>query len=173
MFTNLKGFKDALMATITSKYLISPSSATIFTSELPSNFTTPVGTGANTPQPGMPMMQQPMMNMGSSQVNPLLLQATTGMNPAYQQLQPNNPYIQHQLPTLHSGHSQSPTSIKVAKMPEYFPEWKDAGFDEAAFLGAQIAAKVVFIIDQGSSKGFLMRSDYNELGPSGIHDCSL
>lgn len=82
-------------------------------------------------------------------------------------------------PSLHQSHrgfSQSPTSIKTVKPPEYFPEWKDpsvSGMEEASFLGAQVAAKVVFIVDQGNSKGFLTRSEYNELGPTGIHDCAM
>lgn len=66
--------------------------------------------------------------------------------------------------------------MKIVKAPEYFPEWKDpsvAGMEEASFLGAQVAAKVVFIVDQGVSKGFLTRSEYNELGPEGIHGCAL
>lgn len=49
----------------------------------------------------------------------------------------------------------------------------NVGMEEATFLGAQVAAKVVFVIDQGISKGFLSRVEYNEAGPSGIHDCSL
>lgn len=76
----------------------------------------------------------------------------------------------------HRGYSQSPTSIKTVKPPEYFPQWKNpavAGMEEASFLGAQVAAKVVFIVDSGNSKGFLSRSEYNELGPSGIHDCAM
>lgn len=74
------------------------------------------------------------------------------------------------------GITQSPTSMKTVKAPEYFPEWKDpsvAGMEEASFLGAQVAAKVVFIVDQGVSKGFLTRSEYNELGPEGIHSCAM
>ena len=71
------------------------------------------------------------------------------------------------------GHGQTPTSIKCAKMPEYFPEWKDAGTEEAGFLGAQVAAKVVFVVDQGLSKGFMSRTEYNELGPTGVHECCL
>lgn len=75
------------------------------------------------------------------------------------------------------GISQSPTSQpKTVKPPDYFPEWKDpsvAGMEEAAFLGAQVAAKVAFIVDQGVSKGFLTRSEYNELGPEGIHGCAM
>ncbi|KAH0566293.1 hypothetical protein GP486_000319 [Trichoglossum hirsutum] len=160
------GFKDALVAVLNSKYLISPSSATIFTSELPSNLSTPLATGANTPQPQLPGMSH------SSNVNPLLLAATTASNPA---LNPAASAIshQHQQHNLHSSHGQTPTSIKLAKIPEYFPEWKDAGFEEASFLGAQVAAKVVFVVDQGISKGFMTRVEYNELGPSGIHECSL
>lgn len=76
----------------------------------------------------------------------------------------------------HRGHSQTPTSIKTVKTPEYFPEWKDAhvsGMEEAGFLGAQVAAKVIFVVDQGLNKGFLTRSDYNEMGPAGIHEYSL
>lgn len=50
---------------------------------------------------------------------------------------------------------------------------QNVGMEEATFLGAQVAAKVVFVIDQGVSKGFLSRVEYNETGPAGIHDCSL
>lgn len=165
------------MAKLNSKYLISPSSATIFTSELPSTFTTPVATGANTPQP-----QSHLANAHhGAGVNPLLLAATTASNPSLappgqhphlqaqlqmQQYQQQNQHSQHQ----HSGHGQTPTSIKLVKMPEYFPEWKDAGIEEAAFLGAQVAAKVVFVVDQGLSKGFMSRTEYNDLGPQGIHE---
>jgi actin-related protein 9 len=95
-----------------------------------------------------------------------------------------------------TGHSQTPTSIKTLKLGDYFPEWKDLGgsnapgatgaggtnasssiqgtssrgVEEAVFLGAQVAAKVIFVIDQGLSKGFLSRVDYNESGPTAIHD---
>jgi actin-related protein 9 len=61
----------------------------------------------------------------------------------------------------------------MAKIPEYFPEWKDVGFEEAVFLGAQVAAKVIFVVDQGLSKAFMTRTDYNESGPQGIHDFSM
>ncbi|KAL8678413.1 MAG: hypothetical protein Q9186_005221 [Xanthomendoza sp. 1 TL-2023] len=178
--SKVRGFKDALIAKLNSKYLISPSSATIFTSELPSNFTTPVATGANTPQP-QSHISAPHHGPG---VNPLLAAAVTASNPGglappgqaqhlhaqlqmqqYQQQQQNQ-HAQHQ----HVGHGQTPTSIKLMKMPEYFPEWKDAGTEEAAFLGAQVAAKVVFVVDQGLSKGFMSRTEYNDLGPQGIHE---
>jgi actin-related protein 9 len=100
-----------------------------------------------------------------------------------------------------TGHSQTPTSVKTVKPPDYFPEWKDQGgsnapgatgaggtnttsanpagaprpgMEESIFLGAQIAAKIVFINDnQGQYKGYLPRSEYNENGPSAIHEYAL
>ena len=45
--------------------------------------------------------------------------------------------------------------------------------EEAVFLGAQVASKVIFILDQGISKGFMGRVEYNENGPSAIHDYIL
>lgn len=157
------------MATLTSKYLISPSSATIFTSELPSNLSTPAATGANTPQPGQYLSQA-----HASHVNPLLLAATTAQNPNL--LHPGSSLVQQHQNNLHqhhSSHGQTPTSIKFAKVPEYFPEWKDFGMEEAHFLGAQVGAKVLFVVDGGLSKGFMSRVDYNEQGPGGINDYSM
>lgn len=72
-----------------------------------------------------------------------------------------------------SGHGQTPTTIKTAKIPEYFPEWKEVGYDEATFLGAQVAGKLLFIVDGGASKGYMTRTDYNDQGPSGIHDVRM
>ncbi|KAJ4313425.1 Actin-like protein arp9 (SWI/SNF complex component arp9) [Neodidymelliopsis sp. IMI 364377] len=163
--SKLRGFKEALLQNIQSKYLISPSSATIFTSEIPSNISTPAGTGANTPQPQLGPH-------GGSGVNPLLFAATTAQS---QNLMPHgsNPLMPGMSHNSHSSHGQTPTSIKVVKPPEYFPEWKDVGFDESAFLGAQVAAKVIFVVDQGQSKGYMTRPDYNDQGPQGIHDYSL
>lgn len=91
--------------------------------------------------------------------------------------------------------------MKTVKPPDYFPEWKDQGgsnapgatgaggtnttsanpagaprpgMEESIFLGAQIAAKIVFINDnQGQYKGYLPRSEYNENGPSAIHEYAL
>ncbi|KAL1311218.1 hypothetical protein AAFC00_001409 [Neodothiora populina] len=163
--SKVRGFKEALLATIQSKYLISPSSATIFTSELPSNLSTPAATGSNTPQP------QSMPSHAGPGVNPLLYAATTAQNPQMSQMGGAMPgHLSH---SMHSSHAQTPTSMKLAKIPEYFPEWKDAGYEEAVFLGAQVAAKVLFITDQGLSKGYMTRTDYNEQGPQGIHDYTL
>lgn len=192
--SRVRGFNSALVELLSTRYVLSPSNATIFTSELPSNFSTPVPTGGtNTPIPGQG--NHPGSHI-SSGVNPLLVAATKNMmQPAAQQhhLQvPGQPPIpstqlhgsafpgagmealQHH---SYRGISQSPTTQpKTVKPPEYFPEWKDpsvAGMEEASFLGAQVAAKVVFIVDQGVSKGFLTRSEYNELGPEGIHSCAM
>lgn len=162
--SKVRGFKEALLATLQNKYLISPSSATIFTSELPSNLSTPIATGSNTPQP---QSQQ----HASSGVNPLLYAATTAQNPQLTALNAGLPG--HGSHSMHSSHGQTPTSMKLAKIPEYFPEWKDVGYEEAMFLGAQVAAKVLFITDQGLSKGYMTRTDYNEQGPQAIHDCTL
>jgi actin-related protein 9 len=165
--SRVRGFKEALMSILHAKYLISPSSATIFTSELPSNITTPTGTGTNTPQPQLgPHGGTP------SGVNPLLLAATTAQNP---HLMPPgiNQFIPGMSHNTHSSHGQTPSSIKHVKAPDYFPEWKDVGLDESPFLGAQIAAKVLFVVDQGMSKGYMTRPDYNDQGPTGIHDYSL
>ena len=191
--SKIRGFSNALIETLTTRYTLSPSNATIFTSELPSNFSTPVPTGGtNTPIPGQPSSQH---HVGSG-VNPLLVAATKNMmQPTSQHLQiPGHPpmHMHQQMQHLHGGYmqqpmhdqfqqsyrgiTQSPTSMKIVKTPDYFPEWKDpsvAGMEEASFLGAQVAAKVVFIVDQGISKGFLTRSEYNELGPEGIHSCSM
>ncbi|KAB2103072.1 hypothetical protein AG0111_0g9020 [Alternaria gaisen] len=160
--SKLRGFKESLLQTIQTKYLVSPSSATIFTSEIPSNVSTPLGTGANTPQPQLGPH-------GGSQVNPLLLAATTAQT---QHMMPHGG-IPGMSGNTHSSHGQTPTTIKCIKPPEYFPEFKDVGFDESAFLGAQVAAKVIFVVDQGQSKGYMTRPDYNDQGPQGIHDYSL
>ncbi|KAK5118078.1 hypothetical protein LTR62_004124 [Meristemomyces frigidus] len=172
--SKVRGFKEALLETLQKKYIISPSSATMFTSQLPSSLSTPMGTGANTPQ------LLPGLSHGGQGVNPLLLAATTAQHP---QLHPSSsgpapPGQQMPFMSSHTSHAQTPTSIKLAKIPEYFPEWKEAGYDEATFLGAQVAAKVLFIADSaaaaaGASKGYMSRTDYNESGPMGIHEVYL
>jgi len=153
ILTNNIGFKEALLQTIQSKYIIPPSSATIFSSELPSNMSTPAATGTSTPVP----QAGPSSHTGA---NPLLVAATTSNLTL--------PAMGHH--GHHSSHGQTPTNIKFPRPPEYFPEWKDAGFEEAAFLGAQVAAKVLFIVDQGVSCGFMTRVEYNEGGPAAIHN---
>ena len=76
--SRIRGFKEALISSLSARYTISPSSATIFTSELPSNLSTPGGTGANTPQPqpAMPHYSGGQLSMGGNR-NSLLHAATT------------------------------------------------------------------------------------------------
>lgn len=122
-----------------------------------------------------------MHHPGGHGVNPLLVAATRNVmqpNPGQHQLQvPGHatpmmdPHVHH-----YRGFSQSPTSIKQVKVPEYFPEWKHpsvSGMEEAAFLGAQVAGKVIFMVDAGQNKGFMSRTEYNDLGPAGIHDYAM
>ncbi|KAK0112075.1 Actin-like protein arp9 (SWI/SNF complex component arp9) [Cadophora gregata f. sp. sojae] len=163
--SKVRGFKDALITTLNNRYLVSPSSATMFMSELPSNLATPSGTGSMTPTASF--AGTPHAPPTASAVNPLLA-ATTA---SHQALNPNLSSASFGGQQTHSSHSQSPTSIKVAGPPTYFPEWKS--FDEAVFLGAQVAAKVIFVVDQGASKGFLSRVEFNEEGPTAIHQVGL
>ncbi|KAK6341614.1 Actin-like protein arp9 (SWI/SNF complex component arp9) [Orbilia brochopaga] len=149
----LRGFKDALVNAITAKYQVSPSSSGMFTSEIPSNIPTPSGTGTNTPQPSAFSSQQP---------NALLLQAAANNAAAAAASSHHHSSSAH--------YPQTPSSLKVAKIPEYFPEWKDAGFEECVFLGAQLGAKIYFVADQGLNKGFVTRADYNSQGPQAIHN---
>ncbi len=160
--SKVRGFKEALLTTLNNRYLVSPSSATMFMSELPSNLATPSGTGSQTPNASF--SSTPHAPPTASAVNPLLLAATTASNPA---LNPNLSVTSYNGTHSHSSHSQSPTSIKVASPPSYFPEWKQ--YEEAVFLGSQVAAKMIFVVDQGLSKGFLSRVEFNEEGPTAIH----
>ncbi|PNY26064.1 Uncharacterized protein TCAP_04007, partial [Tolypocladium capitatum] len=43
-------------------------------------------------------------------------------------------------------HSQTPTSIRTASLPTYLGEWTKNGFEEAMFLGAQVAARIAFCL---------------------------
>src|SRR5437763_13115038 len=73
------GFTPALLSTLAARYTWSPSTATIFTSELPSNFSTPLPTGGtNTPVPGHPA--HAMHHPAAHGVNPLLVAATRHAN---------------------------------------------------------------------------------------------
>ncbi|KAJ5131126.1 uncharacterized protein N7515_007165 [Penicillium bovifimosum] len=189
--SKVKGFTQALLSVITQKFILSPS-GTIFMSEIPSNFTTPVPTGTNTPAP----MGQPgqMYHPAAQGVNPLLVAATHN-NPGMPGGMPGTPSMDPNM-ALHyrsTGHSQTPISVKTLKPPNQGnsnapgassssaagnPGASGAaqgghGMEEAIFLGAQMAAKVFFVLDQGLSKGYMSRVEYNESGPSAIHEYVL
>lgn len=171
--SKVRGFKEALLHTLSSRFLISPSSATMLSGDIPSTFSTPGATGTTTPIPsGMPLGQMQLPGAPSG-VNPLLYAATTANYPGPPSSQ--GLMTPSHLPPISVGPSQTPTRIKTLELPSYFPEWKDHGVEEAPFLGAQVAAKVVFVADVqgGSGKGWMSRSDYNESGPGGIGEFLL
>lgn len=166
--------------------------------------------GTNTPANPGSQTPGPFYHPAAHGVNPLLVAAThanagpaTPMGTMQQQQYENLTPPQMPMSMMQhrsTGHSQTPTSVKTVKPPDYFPEWKDQGggsasgatgaggsntinnpvgiprpgMEEAVFLGAQIAAKIVFINDnQGQYKGYLSRAEYNENGPSAIHEFAL
>lgn len=156
------GFKEAVIAKLNAVYLVTSHANSIPTSEIPSNLSTPLATGANTPQP------QSQSGHHGTGVNPLLLAATTASNPTLA------PPVQHNLlqapqwQLQNPLYPQTPTSITLLKMPDYFGEWKDAGSEEVAMLGAQVAANVLFIAENGNTGLYMSRTDWNELGPKHI-----
>ncbi|KAK7418374.1 Actin-like protein arp9 [Neonectria punicea] len=178
--SRLRGLKENIIQTLTARYLISPSTATMFTSELPSNVATPIGTGAQTPTgsfTGAPHQ------LPSSGVNPLLQAATTA-NAAAGNASVATPQAGSEAggPAVgHHFHSQTPTSIKTASLPTYLAEWAKNGFEESMFLGAQVAARIAFCLHtnmdaqaiEAQRLMSLSRVDYNELGPKGIRTHSM
>lgn len=208
--SRVRGFKDALFATLNQRYLIYSGATTVaaaaaaagstsgfsgLPSEQASRFASPLATGANTPLPGG---REGAPIGGGSGVNPLLLAATTASNPALAQhlsahaapsTPPSRGTPQPALANASSAYGgagggpagagavpvlrQHPICIRSPKMPEYFPEWKDVGEAEVGFLGAQVAAKVGFLLDGaagGVNRSYVSRIDYNEGGPGVVHE---
>ncbi|KAL1893184.1 Actin-like protein arp9 [Sporothrix stenoceras] len=169
----LRGLRENILQTLNARHLISPSTATMFTSELPSNMGTPSGTGSQTPTGSFntPPHQLPT----SSSVNPLLQAATTGNLPPGSVTGGPGSVAGGDAGHSHHFHSQTPTTIKLATLPTYLGEWTKNGFEEAMFLGAQVAARLAFCVHNLDAAGLesqrqmsLTRVDYNELGPKGI-----
>ncbi|GJN80840.1 actin-like protein arp9 [Purpureocillium lilacinum] len=161
----LRGLRDNILQTLNARHLVSPSTATMFTSELPSNVATPTGTGSQTPTgsfTGVPHQ------LPSSGVNPLLQAATTASSLGAAAAANSAAAAAaggggNSVATPAAGsdaagpsaagsgthyhfHSQTPTSIKTAAMPTYLSEWTKNGFEEAMFLGAQVAARIAFCL---------------------------
>jgi actin-related protein 9 len=177
----IRGLKENIMQTLNARHLVSPSTATMFTSELPSNLATPSGTGSQTPTGSF--TGAPHLLPTSSNVNPLLQAATTanlavprealGAGGAAAAAQggaaaggaPGS--TAGDTATNHHFHAQTPTSIKLAPLPTYLGEWTKNGFEEAMFLGAQVAARLAFCIHNMDAQGLdaqrqmsLSRVDY-------------
>ncbi|KAH7328168.1 hypothetical protein B0I35DRAFT_472914 [Stachybotrys elegans] len=176
----LRGLKENILQTLNARHLISPSTATMFMSELPSNMPTPMGTGSQTPTGSFTGAPHQLPSGG---VKPLLQVATTasGMGAAAMTPQPGSdagggPGGHHS----HS-HSQTPTSIKTPSLPTYLGEWTKNGFEESMFLGAQVAARIAFCLHSNMDAQSieaqrlmsLNRVDYNELGPKAIRTHSM
>ncbi|KAG6123405.1 hypothetical protein E4U13_006671 [Claviceps humidiphila] len=191
--SRLRGLKENILQTLQARHLVSPSTATMFTSELPSNVATPTGTGAQTPTGSFNGGAGGVGGGHTSGVNPLLQAATTastlgvgGPGVAAGANNSTTPAAGSEAagPTATGAyhfHSQTPTSIKTAVLPTYLSEWTKNGFEEAMFLGAQVAARIAFSLHGGlDTQGLeaqrlmsLSRVDYNELGPKGIRKHSM
>ncbi len=179
----LRGLRDNILQTLQARYLVSPSTATMFTSELPSNLGTPSGTGAQTPtgQFNTP----PHMLPTSSSVNPLLQAATTAsLLGAGAQGSGGPGSVTGGAGSGDAGghshhfHAQTPTTIKLATLPTYLGEWTKNGFEEAMFLGAQVAARLAFCVHNLDAQGqeaqrqmSLTRVDYKYAPPLLLPRC--
>ncbi|KAM9908826.1 hypothetical protein OXX79_000126 [Metschnikowia pulcherrima] len=79
----------------------------------------------------------------------------------------------------HTGASQVPSSIKLIKHPEYFPEWKkpkdkQGSWSEVYFLGGQIYAKQIYGANSNyGGDSFIDTDIYDERGPQAIWDVCL
>lgn len=78
-----------------------------------------------------------------------------------------------------TGATQVPSSIKMAKLPEYFPEWKrpkekGGSWADVYFLGGEIYAKQIFGANSNhGGDSFLDNEIYEEKGPQAIWDVCL
>lgn len=63
---------------------------------------------------------------------------------------------------------QAPSLIKLAKYPEYFPEWKKHGYAKIPFLGAQIVSKQIFTHSKDTF--YITREKYDASGPASLWD---
>ncbi|KAI0176345.1 actin-like ATPase domain-containing protein [Hypoxylon sp. FL1284] len=173
--SRLRGLKENVIQTMTARHLISPSTATIFTSELPSNMATPSGTGSQTPT-GSFTGQIPT----TSSVNPLLQAATTASLGVPGAAQAPGSAAGDAFGSGHHSHGQTPMSIKQAPLPTYLAEWTKNGFEEAMFLGSLVASRLAYCIhnmdamtQEAQRTMSLNRVDYNEHGPKLIHTHSM
>ncbi|KAG6004141.1 hypothetical protein E4U21_001358 [Claviceps maximensis] len=145
--SRLRGLKENILQTLHARHIISPSTATMFTSELPSNVATPTGTGSQTPTGSFTGAPHQLPTSG---VNPLLQAATTASTlgaAGAAGAASGTPAAGSEAAgpaSTHHFHSQTPTSIKTAALPTYLSEWTKNGFEEAMFLGAQVAARIAF-----------------------------
>lgn len=180
--SRIRGLRDNIMQTLNARHLVSPSTATMFTSELPSNMATPSGTGAQTPTGAFTNPPHQLGPSSGSGVNPLLQAATTASlgipsaiaargaaggdagtpggaatpsGPASNAGEASAAGAAAAAAAGHSAHfhSQTPTAIKLLPLPTYLGEWTKNGFEEAMFLGAQVAARIAFCMHNLDAQG--------------------
>lgn len=81
--------------------------------------------------------------------------------------------------TEHNKLLQVPSSVKLAKIPDYFPEWKvpkevGGAWADVFMLGAQIYAKQIYSTNSNhGGDSFLDTEIYEERGPQAIWDVCL
>lgn len=63
---------------------------------------------------------------------------------------------------------QAPSIIKMAKYPDYFPEWKKHGYSKIPFLGAQIVSKQIFT--HAKDTFYMTKEKYDAKGPTALWD---
>jgi Actin and related proteins len=78
-----------------------------------------------------------------------------------------------------SNLAQVPNSVKLAKYPEYFPEWKKpkergGSWEDVSFLGGEIYAKQIFSNNSNHGRELFVDSDvYEESGPQSIWNATI
>lgn len=63
-------------------------------------------------------------------------------------------------------YAQAPSVIKMAKYPDYFPEWKKHGYSKIPFLGAQIVSKQIFTHSKDTF--YMTKEKYDAKGPAAL-----
>ncbi|CCD23719.1 Arp9p NDAI_0C00580 [Naumovozyma dairenensis CBS 421] len=63
---------------------------------------------------------------------------------------------------------QGPNVIRLAKYPEYFPDWKKHGYAEIPFLGGEIVTKQFF--NHSRDSFYITKEKYEEKGPLALWD---
>lgn len=81
--------------------------------------------------------------------------------------------------SLDSSLVQVPTTVKLVKLPEYFPEWKkpkerNGSWSDVYFLGGEIYSKQIFGANSNhGGDSFIDNDIYEERGPQAIWDVIL
>lgn len=116
-------------------------------------------------------------HLANPQIAKKKIRPETGVNSAIAAYQLTDEVLEGSVE--HSKLLQVPSSIKMAKIPDYFPEWKvpketGGAWADAFVLGAQIYAKQIYSTNSNhGGDSFLDTEIYEELGPLAIWDVCL